>query len=143
MNGMYWGLTAIALANQLDRMDRSEVISFVKACQTECGGMSCSIGHDPHILSTLSAVQVSWASLALKSRRHMWLSDFCVCKQVKSRFLLMIFGHYTESFYAFFMLQKISDLCCHSCVHHHLMHELLLFIIFKESFSRKFPKVIV
>jgi geranylgeranyl transferase type-2 subunit beta len=58
MNGMYWGLTAMALAGQLDRMDREEVIAFVKSCQTESGGMSCSVGHDPHMLSTLSAVQV-------------------------------------------------------------------------------------
>nr|KAG5689021.1 hypothetical protein BaRGS_030672 [Batillaria attramentaria] len=36
MNGMYWGLTAMALGGQLERMDRDEVISFVKACQTEC-----------------------------------------------------------------------------------------------------------
>lgn len=58
MNGMYWGLTAMALGGQLERMNRDEVISFVKVCQTECGGMSCSIGHDPHLLSTLSAVQI-------------------------------------------------------------------------------------
>jgi len=27
-------------------------------CQHECGGISASIGHDPHILYTLSAVQI-------------------------------------------------------------------------------------
>ncbi|KAK3697599.1 hypothetical protein RRG08_033329 [Elysia crispata] len=58
MNGMYWGLTGMALAGQLDRMDRSEVICFVQSCQHECGGFSCSVGHDPHLLSTLSAVQI-------------------------------------------------------------------------------------
>ena len=63
MNGMYWGLTAMSLAGQLDRMDRDEVVAFVRSCQTEGGGMSCSVGHDPHMLSTLSAVQVvfCWA----------------------------------------------------------------------------------
>lgn len=58
MNGMYWGLTSMALSNQLDRMDRSEVIDFVQKCQHSCGGVGCSIGHDPHLLSTLSAVQI-------------------------------------------------------------------------------------
>ena len=58
MNGMYWGLTSMALAGQLDRMDRQEVLDFVSRCQHECGGVSCSIGHDPHLLATLSAVQV-------------------------------------------------------------------------------------
>ena len=65
MNGMYWGLTAMSLAGQLDRMDREEVITFVKSCQTEGGGMACSIGHDPHMLSTLSAVQVCYSAFSL------------------------------------------------------------------------------
>ncbi|KAL8559772.1 hypothetical protein ACOMHN_030108 [Nucella lapillus] len=58
MNGMYWGLTAMALTDQLGRMDRAEVMAFVTACQTEAGGVACSVGHDPHMLSTLSAVQI-------------------------------------------------------------------------------------
>ena len=32
---------------------------FIKSCQHECGGISASIGHDPHLLYTLSAVQVN------------------------------------------------------------------------------------
>ncbi|XP_012368890.1 geranylgeranyl transferase type-2 subunit beta-like, partial [Octodon degus] len=31
---------------------------FIKSCQHECGGISASIGHDPHLLYTLSAVQI-------------------------------------------------------------------------------------
>ncbi|XP_005097653.2 geranylgeranyl transferase type-2 subunit beta [Aplysia californica] len=58
MNGMYWGLTSMALAGQLDRMDKGEVVDFIQKCQHSCGGMSCSIGHDPHLLSTLSAIQI-------------------------------------------------------------------------------------
>lgn len=58
MNGMYWGLTAMSLAGQLDRMDKAEVVDFIQKCQHDCGGFSCSIGHDPHLLSTLSAIQV-------------------------------------------------------------------------------------
>ncbi|KAH9488414.1 hypothetical protein Btru_067372, partial [Bulinus truncatus] len=58
MNGMYWGLTSLALIGHLGDMNRSEVIDFIIKCQHECGGFSCSIGHDPHLLSTLSAIQI-------------------------------------------------------------------------------------
>ena len=58
MNGMYWGLTVMDLMGQLDRMNKDEVIEFVQQCQHDCGGFGASIGHDPHLLHTLSAVQV-------------------------------------------------------------------------------------
>ena len=58
MSGIYWGLTAMALMNELDKMDRDEVIEFVKSCQHECGGFSAAVDHDPHLLYTLSAIQV-------------------------------------------------------------------------------------
>ena len=59
MSGIYWGLTVMDLMGQLPRMNRQEIIDFIKACQHECGGISASIGHDPHLLYTLSAVQVT------------------------------------------------------------------------------------
>ncbi len=59
MSGIYWGLTAMDLMGQLDRMNKHEVISFVSRCQDqESGGLSPSVHHDPHILYTLSALQV-------------------------------------------------------------------------------------
>lgn len=58
MSGIYWGITVMDLMNQLPKMDKEEVISFVKSCQHECGGIGASISHDPHLLYTLSAVQV-------------------------------------------------------------------------------------
>uniref|UniRef100_A0A8C5I2V7 Geranylgeranyl transferase type-2 subunit beta n=1 Tax=Gouania willdenowi TaxID=441366 RepID=A0A8C5I2V7_GOUWI len=58
MSGVYWGLTVMDLMSQLSRMNRSEIIDFIKDCQHECGGVSASIGHDPHLLYTLSAVQI-------------------------------------------------------------------------------------
>lgn len=40
-------------------MPKDEIIEFIASCQNrESGGISASIGHDPHILYTLSAVQV-------------------------------------------------------------------------------------
>lgn len=59
MSGIYWGLTAMDLLGGLDRMNRQEVLDFVRQCQHECGGVSASVGHDPHLLYTFSAVQVS------------------------------------------------------------------------------------
>ncbi|XP_035188961.1 geranylgeranyl transferase type-2 subunit beta isoform X3 [Oxyura jamaicensis] len=58
MSGVYWGLTAMDLMGQLHRMNKEEILHFIKSCQHDCGGISASIGHDPHLLYTLSAVQI-------------------------------------------------------------------------------------
>ncbi|KAL4190985.1 hypothetical protein AMTRI_Chr07g27340 [Amborella trichopoda] len=58
MNGAYWGLTALDLMGKLGAVDRDMVVSWVLKCQHDCGGFGGNIGHDPHILYTLSAVQV-------------------------------------------------------------------------------------
>ncbi|KAF7807115.1 geranylgeranyl transferase type-2 subunit beta 1-like [Senna tora] len=58
MNGAYWGLTTLDLLGKLDSVDVNEVVSWIMSCQHESGGFSGNIGHDPHILYTLSAVQV-------------------------------------------------------------------------------------
>uniref|UniRef100_H9GH71 Geranylgeranyl transferase type II subunit beta n=1 Tax=Anolis carolinensis TaxID=28377 RepID=H9GH71_ANOCA len=58
MSGVYWGLTVMDLMGQLHRMSKEEILEFIKSCQHECGGISASIGHDPHLLYTLSAVQI-------------------------------------------------------------------------------------
>lgn len=67
MSGIYWGLTVMDLMGQLPRMNRQEIIDFIKACQHECGGISASIGHDPHLLYTLSAVQVIQKRVGIES----------------------------------------------------------------------------
>ncbi|KAK6944403.1 PFTB repeat [Dillenia turbinata] len=58
MNGAYWGLTTLDILGKLDMVDPDEVITWVMSCQHESGGFAGNIGHDPHILYTLSAVQV-------------------------------------------------------------------------------------
>uniref|UniRef100_A0A4W3IJH9 Geranylgeranyl transferase type-2 subunit beta n=1 Tax=Callorhinchus milii TaxID=7868 RepID=A0A4W3IJH9_CALMI len=58
MSGIYWGLTVIDLMGQLHRMNKEEILQFVKSCQHDCGGISASLCHDPHLLYTLSAVQI-------------------------------------------------------------------------------------
>jgi geranylgeranyl transferase type-2 subunit beta len=66
MSGVYWGLTAMSLLGQLERMERDEILAFVRACQDEgSGGIGASPGHDPHLLYTLSALQVSMRRLLM------------------------------------------------------------------------------
>ncbi|KAF8778583.1 Geranylgeranyl transferase type-2 subunit like protein [Argiope bruennichi] len=58
LSGIYWGLTALDLMGHMDKLDKESIIDFIKNCQHKCGGFSSSIGHDPHILYTLSAIQI-------------------------------------------------------------------------------------
>lgn len=63
MNGIYWSLTAMDLMGKLDVMDRNDIIKFIQQCQHDNGGVGASICHDPHLLYTLSAVQVTYLLL--------------------------------------------------------------------------------
>ncbi|KAL0368381.1 UNVERIFIED_CONTAM: Geranylgeranyl transferase type-2 subunit beta 1 [Sesamum calycinum] len=58
VNGAYWGLTTLDILGRLDAVDQDEVVSWIMQCQHESGGFGGNIGHDPHILYTLSAIQV-------------------------------------------------------------------------------------
>ena len=59
MSGIYWGVTAIDTLGQLDKLNRTEILEFIKKCQCPLtGGISACVQHDPHILYTLSAVQI-------------------------------------------------------------------------------------
>jgi hypothetical protein len=59
MSGMYWGLTALYLAGKLDELDSSLILDWVMRCQhKESGGFGGSERNDPHLLYTLSAIQI-------------------------------------------------------------------------------------
>lgn len=60
MSGVYWGLAALSILGRDIHMELNinEVIEWIFACQHDSGGFSAEIGHDPHILYTLSAIQV-------------------------------------------------------------------------------------
>ena len=66
MSGIYWGLTAVDLMIELKQMNRDEVLNFVVKCQHDCGGFGASMNHDPHLLYTLSAIQVASRLLYLQ-----------------------------------------------------------------------------
>lgn len=58
LNGIYWGLTALHLMGRGDALPRDETIEFVLSCQHDNGGFGAAPGHDAHLLSTVSAVQI-------------------------------------------------------------------------------------
>ncbi|KAK2715362.1 hypothetical protein QYM36_010096, partial [Artemia franciscana] len=58
MSGIYWGLTALDLCGKLNNFDKEEILSLIKSSQHPCGGIGASPNHDPHLLYTLSAVQI-------------------------------------------------------------------------------------
>ncbi|KAL1304986.1 hypothetical protein AAFC00_003890 [Neodothiora populina] len=58
LNGIYWGLTALNLLGQPDALPRDGLLDFIFSCLHENGGFGAAPGHDPHMLYTVSAVQV-------------------------------------------------------------------------------------
>jgi len=59
MSGVYWGLMAMELIGRMDSMPLSDIVQWVLQCQDkQSGGFSGNVGHDVHLLYTLSAVQI-------------------------------------------------------------------------------------
>ncbi|KAK4128929.1 terpenoid cyclases/Protein prenyltransferase [Parathielavia appendiculata] len=58
LNGLYWGLTTLHLLGHPDALPRAETVDFVLSCQHDSGGFGAAPGHDAHMLSTVSAVQI-------------------------------------------------------------------------------------
>lgn len=58
LNGVYWGLVSLHLLGRPDALPRDETIDFVLSCQHPSGGFGAAPGHDAHMLSTVSAVQI-------------------------------------------------------------------------------------
>jgi len=62
INGLYWALTALDIMDAKDSMSegRDDVMKFVLSCyHPEVGGFGPFPNHDPHLLFTLSAVQIA------------------------------------------------------------------------------------
>ncbi|GAA5974739.1 hypothetical protein JCM5350_001272 [Sporobolomyces pararoseus] len=59
MNGVYWGLTALALMGRTDALPKQEMIDWVMSCWIpRDGAFAPHPGHDSNIHSTLSAIQI-------------------------------------------------------------------------------------
>lgn len=48
----------MALLGALDKMNKQKIIDFVMSCEHPDGSFAGNVGHDPHLLYTLSAVQI-------------------------------------------------------------------------------------
>ena len=68
---MYWGLTALHLLDRLHELDQQAVLDWVLSCRHANGGFGGSPRNDPHLLYTLSAVQI----LALYDRLDLLDAD--------------------------------------------------------------------
>ena len=59
MSGIYWLTTCLDLLHSLKLLDQDYVLDYIQKCyHSSSGGYSPSPNHDPHLLYTLSAVQV-------------------------------------------------------------------------------------
>lgn len=59
MSGIYWGITALDLMNHLHKLDKRSIVKFIKKCLCpHLGGFGACEDHDPHLLYTLSAIQI-------------------------------------------------------------------------------------
>lgn len=59
MSGVYWLCTCLDLLHSLKRIDQDYVLDFVQKCHDQnSGGYAPAPNHDPHLLYTLSAVQI-------------------------------------------------------------------------------------
>lgn len=68
MNGIYWGLTSLALVNRVDALPRDAMLAWVHSCWVpQVGAFAPHPGHEPHLHSTLSAVQILATHDALDS----------------------------------------------------------------------------
>lgn len=60
LNGIYWGVTALVVLKEVPQLPKSKVLEYVLSCWDEkYGGFGSFPGHDAHILSTLSAIQLA------------------------------------------------------------------------------------
>jgi len=58
VSGVYWAMSSAQLLGYRDLIDVNKAVAFVTKCQSECGGFGGNVGHDPHLLYTLSALQI-------------------------------------------------------------------------------------
>jgi geranylgeranyl transferase type-2 subunit beta len=66
LNGIYWGLNSLHLLGHPNALDTRSIIEYVLSCQHESGGFGAAPGHDAHLLSTVSAVQILCLTDALE-----------------------------------------------------------------------------
>lgn len=88
MNGVYWGLTALEILGKPEVLDRQALIDFVFSCwNDQTGGFGSFPGHDAHVHSSLSAIQILAMKDALTELEERRLRDRLIdCKSQRSMF---------------------------------------------------------
>eukprot|EP00835_Amoeboradix_gromovi_P003150 NODE_198_length_15297_cov_0.486182.p6 type:complete len:315 gc:universal NODE_198_length_15297_cov_0.486182:3113-4057(+) len=74
MSAYYWAICATKLITREDVLDSAKITNFVLNCHHSSGGFSGAIGHDPHLLYTLSAIQI----LVMLNKLHLVNVDLTV-----------------------------------------------------------------
>ena len=60
MSGVYWALAGLSALSAVDALPSAPLLEFVSSCfDAETGGYAGNVGHDPHLLYTLSALQIA------------------------------------------------------------------------------------
>lgn len=96
LNGLYWGLTALDLMNNLDALPRQDVIDYVASLQHDNGGFGGDVHHDAHITHTLSAIQILITLDAIDSIN---VEKVVECKQKKH----IIYIIHLLTFFSFYL----------------------------------------
>ncbi|KAF9324977.1 hypothetical protein BG006_011509 [Podila minutissima] len=58
VDGVNWSLNTLRLLGHPGALDKEKIVEFLVQCQHHNGGVGGHIHHDPHLVPTLSAIQV-------------------------------------------------------------------------------------
>ncbi|KAJ1998776.1 Rab geranylgeranyltransferase, partial [Coemansia thaxteri] len=58
ISGVYWGAVSLHLLRKSDALRKDDIIDYVLRCQNADGGFGGHVGHDSHLLYTMSAIQL-------------------------------------------------------------------------------------
>lgn len=87
LNGLYWGVMALATMGSLESLPKDEVVKFVMQCfDSEAGGFAPFPGHDAHVLTTLSGLQILLIyneMEALSSVQKSQIVNFILCLKLE------------------------------------------------------------
>ena len=97
MSGVYWSLTALSILKSPEEVnelmglttpkgDRAAIVDWVFQCHDKrSGGFGGNVGHDGHLLYTLSAIQILALADSLEDERFLAMRDavidFCAARQ--------------------------------------------------------------
>lgn len=83
VSGIYWSVAAMQLMKTEGEMNKDEIVDWVMQCyHADVGGFGGNLLHDPHLLYTLSAVQILALFDELHRIDHDKVADYVVSLQL-------------------------------------------------------------